>query len=435
MADQRFDTIALHGGQQPDPTTNARAVPIYQTTSFVFNSSEHARRLFGLEEFGNIYTRIQNPTWDVLEQRVAMLEGGAAALVTASGQAAEMLSILNIARAGDNIVSGASLYGGTYNLFHHSLPKLGIHVEFVNSSDPESFRKAINSKTKALYMETIGNPKLDIPDFEKIAAIAHENGIPMIVDNTMASPALCQPIKWGADIVLHSLTKFLGGHGTSIGGIVVDSGKFDWKSSGKFPELIDPDPSYHGLSYWDAFGLHDQAVIPGIAYIIKMRVQLMRDFGPCLSPFNAFLILQGVETLGLRMQRHSQNSLAVAKWLQEQDAVTWVSYPGLENHPSHELAKKYLPDGCGSIVGFGIKGGKEAGIKFIDALELLSHLANLGDAKSLVIHPASTTHQQLSEEERRSAGVTDDYVRLSVGIEDIADILADLDKGLKASQR
>ncbi|MCC6485694.1 MAG: O-acetylhomoserine aminocarboxypropyltransferase/cysteine synthase [Armatimonadetes bacterium] len=435
MADLKFDTIALHGGQKPDPTTNSRAVPIYQTTSYVFDSAEHARKLFGLEEFGNIYTRIQNPTWDVLENRIALLEGGAAALATSSGQAAELLSVLNIANAGDNIVSAGSLYGGTYNLFHYSFPKIGVHVKFVDTDDPENFRKAIDDKTKALYMEVIGNPRFDIPDIEKIAAIAHDNGIPLIIDNSMASPALCQPIKWGADIVLHSLTKFLGGHGTSIGGIVVDSGKFDWKSSGKFPGLVDPDPSYHGISYWDAFGLHDKAVAPGIAYIIKMRVQLMRDFGPCLSPFNAFLVLQGVETLGLRMQRHSQNAQRVAEWLQQQDSVSWVSYPGLKDHPSHEMAKKYLPNGCGALVGFGIKGGKEAGIKFIDALELHSNLANFGDAKSLVIHPASTTHQQLSEQEQLEAGVTPDFIRLSVGIEDVEDIIADLDKGLKASQK
>ncbi|MEI6915450.1 MAG: O-acetylhomoserine aminocarboxypropyltransferase/cysteine synthase [Armatimonadota bacterium] len=434
MADYKFDTIALHGGQVPDPTTHARAVPIYQTTSYVFDDAEHARSLFGLEQFGNIYTRIMNPTWDVLEQRVAALEGGAAALVFASGQAAESLAIMNIANCGDEIVSANSLYGGTYNLFHYTLPKLGINVNFVDPSDPENYRKAITDKTKAFYMETIGNPKLDIPDFEKICTIAHEHGIPVIVDNTLASPALCRPIEWGADIVVASLTKFIGGHGTSIGGVVVDSGKFNWKESGRFQQLVDPDPSYHGLSFWDAFGLHDKAVVQGIAYIIKLRVQLMRDLGPCLSPFNAFLFLQGIETLHLRMERHCQNTQKVAEWLQSRPDVTWVNYPGLPSHPSYELAQKLLPKGCGAILGFGIKGGKEAGIKFINAVQLFSHLANVGDSKSLIIHPASTTHQQLSPAEQLETGVTDDFIRLSVGVEDIGDILADLEKGFAAAR-
>lgn len=426
MTDFHRDTIALHGGQQPDPATKARAVPIYQTTSYTFDSVEHARSLFGLEQPGNIYTRIMNPTWDVLEQRIAQYHGGVGALVTSSGQAACTISILNICGAGGEIVSANSLYGGTYNLFHYTLPKLGITVKFVDPADPANFRKAVTEKTKAFFAESIGNPKLDVPDFEKIAEIAHENGVPLIIDNTLASPALLRPIEWGADIVMESMTKFLGGHGTSIGGVIVDSGKFDWKSSGRFPGLTEPDPSYHGVVYVDAVG--------PLAYIIKARVQLMRDLGSCLSPFNAFLILQGVETLHLRMQRHSENTQKVAEWLSAHDQVSWVNYPGLPGHPSHELAKKYLPDGCGAILGFGIKGGREAGIKFVDACKLLSHLANVGDAKSLVIHPASTTHQQLTPEEQLETGVTDDFVRLSVGVEDVRDIIADIEQALAAAR-
>ena len=421
----RFDTLALHAGQQPDPTTGARAVPIYQTTSYVFKSTEHAANLFALREFGNIYTRIMNPTWAVLEERIAALEGGVGALAVASGQAAETLAILNIARAGEHIVSSVSLYGGTYNLFHYTLPKMGIETAFVAPSDPENFRKAITPKTRLIYAETMGNPKNDMLDIEAVAKVAHDAGIPLIIDNTVATPYLCRPFEWGADIIIHSLTKFLGGHGTSIGGIIVDSGKFDW-TNGKFPEFTEPDPSYHGLRFSETFG--------NIAYILKARVQLLRDIGPALSPFNAFLVLQGVETLSLRMQRHSENALKVARFLEDHPAVTWVNYPGLPSHPTHELAKKYLAGGFGAIIGFGIRGGMQAGIKFIESAELLSHLANIGDAKSLVVHPASTTHQQLSEEEQIATGVTPDFVRLVIGLEDVQDIIADIDQALKESQ-
>lgn len=421
-----FDTIALHGGQKPDPTTGARAVPIYQTTSFVFKDTTHAANLFALKEFGNIYSRIMNPTWDVLEQRVAALEGGVAALVTSSGQAAETLAVLNIAQSGDQIVSSASLYGGTYNLFHYTLPKMGIDAAFVDPSDPENFKRAITPKTRLIYAETLGNPKNDMLDIEAVAKVAHEAGVPLILDNTVASPYLCRPFEWGADIVVHSMTKFLGGHGTSIGGIIVDSGKFNW-ANGKFPELVEPDPSYHNLKFVETFG--------PLAYMIKVRVQLQRDLGPALSPFNAFLILQGVETLSLRVQRHSDNALKVAQFLEKHAAVSWVNYPGLASHPTHALAKKYLANGFGAILGFGIKGGLQAGIKFINAVQLLSHLANLGDAKTLVIHPASTTHQQLSAEEQLATGVTEDFIRVSVGIESADDIIADIDQALAASQQ
>lgn len=421
-----FDTTALHGGQKPDPTTGARAVPIYQTTSFVFKDTTHAANLFALKEFGNIYSRIMNPTWDVLEQRVAALEGGVGALVASSGQAAQNLAILNIASAGDQIVSSASLYGGTYNLFHYTLPKMGIACSFVDPSKPENFKSAITPKTRLVYAETLGNPKNDMLDIEAVAKIAHEAGVPLMIDNTVATPYLCRPFEWGADIVVHSMTKFLGGHGNSIGGIIVDSGKFNW-ANGKFPELVEPDPSYHHLKFVETFG--------PLAYIIKVRVQLLRDLGPALSPFNAFLILQGVETLSLRVQRHCDNALKVAKFLESHPAVTWVNYPGLTSHPTHALAKKYMPHGFGAILGFGIKGGLPAGVKFINALRLLSHLANIGDAKSLVIHPASTTHQQLSPEEQQATGVTDDFVRLSIGLETVEDILGDIDQALAASQR
>jgi len=421
-----FDTIALHGGQHPDPTTGARAVPIYQTTSFVFKDTTHAANLFALKEFGNIYTRIMNPTWGVLEERVAALEGGVAALATASGQAAETLAILNIAQAGDQIVSSNSLYGGTYNLFHYTLPKLGIEAVFADPSNPENFRRCITPKTKLIFAETLGNPKNDMLDIEAVAKIAHEAGIPLMIDNTVATPYLCRPFEWGADIIVHSLTKFLGGHGNSIGGIIVDSGKFDW-TQGRFPSLVEPDPSYHNLKFVEAFG--------NLAYIIKVRVQLLRDIGPALSPFNAFLVLQGVETLSLRVQRHSDNALKVAQFLDKHPAVTWVNYPGLPSHPTHALAKKYLRHGFGAILGFGIKGGLQAGIKFINAVKLLSHLANLGDAKSLVIHPASTTHQQLSPAEQLETGVTEEYVRLSVGIEEVDDIIADIDQALRAASK
>jgi O-acetylhomoserine (thiol)-lyase len=417
-----FDTLAIHGGQGSDPTTNARAVPIYQTTSYVFNDADHAARLFALQEFGNIYTRIMNPTTDVFEKRIAALEGGAAGLALASGQAAETLIILTLAKAGDEIVSTTSLYGGTYNLFHYTLPKLGITVRFVDAVDYDGLRAAINEKTKAVYTETVGNPKLDVLDIEQLAGIAHEHGLPLVIDNTTPSPALCRPIEWGADIIVNSATKFIGGHGTSIGGVIVDAGRFDWQASGRFPEFTAPDPSYHGVSFTEAFG--------PLAFIIKARVQGLRDTGGCLSPFNAFLLLQGAETLHLRMARHSENALAVAKFLQQRQDVEWVNYPGLENSPYYALAKKYMPDGAGALITFGIKGGYEAGKYFINSLKLFSLLANIGDAKSLVIHPASTTHQQLTEAEQRTTGTTPELIRLSVGIEDVRDIIADLDQAL-----
>lgn len=429
MADEtpnyQFNTLAIHGGHDGDPATKARAVPIYQTTSYLFDSAEHAASLFGLQEFGNIYSRIMNPTVDVLEKRIAALEGGAAALATASGQAAETLAILTVANAGDEIVSTTSLYGGTYNLFHYTLPKLGITVRFVDAEDEAGLRAAINDKTKAVYTETVGNPKLDIVDIERLAKIAHENGLPLMIDNTTPSPALCRPIEHGADIVVHSLTKFIGGHGTSIGGIIVDAGKFDWKASGRFPGFTTPDPSYHGLVYADAFG--------PLAFILKCRVEGLRDTGACLSPFNAFLILQGAETLHLRMERHSQNALAVAEFLTKHPQVESVNYAGLSSSPYHSRVQKYMPDGAGALVTFNIRGGLEAGKKFINSTKLFSLLANIGDAKSLVIHPASTTHSQLSEEEQASTGVTAGLVRLSVGIEDIRDIIADIEQALKAA--
>jgi O-acetylhomoserine (thiol)-lyase len=421
-----FDTLAIHGGQKPDPTTNARAVPIYQTTSYTFDDAGHAARLFALEEFGNIYTRIMNPTTDVFEQRIAALEGGAAALALASGQAAETLTILTLAKAGDEIISTTSLYGGTYNLFHYTLPKLGIKVRFVDAEDYAGLKRSINEDTKAIYTETIGNPKLDIVDIEELAEIAHEHGLPLIVDNTTPSPALCRPIEWGADIVINSATKFIGGHGTSIGGVIVDAGKFDWKASGRFPEFTEPDPSYHGVSYTEAFG--------PLAFILKARVQGLRDTGACLSPFNSFLLLQGAETLHLRLERHSENALKVAQFLEQHEDVEWVNYPGLESSRYHELAKKYLPKGAGALVTFGIKGGYEAGKEFINSLNLFSLLANIGDAKSLVIHPASTTHQQLTKEEQLETGVTPELIRLSVGIEDVRDLIADIDQALKATR-
>jgi O-acetylhomoserine (thiol)-lyase len=421
-----LDTLAVHAGQEIDPTTMSRAVPLYQTTSYGFRDTDHAANLFALKEFGNIYTRLMNPTTDVFEKRVAALEGGAAALATASGQAAITYSLLNIAGAGDEIVSAASLYGGTYNLFSTTLPKLGLTVKFVDPADPENFRRAITDKTKALYAETVGNPRGDVLDIAAVAAIAHEHGIPLIVDNTFPSPYLLRPIEHGADIVVHSATKFIGGHGTSIGGVIVDGGTFDWKGSGKFPGLTEPDPSYHGVVYADAVG--------PIAYIIKARVQLLRDMGAAISPFNSFLLLQGLETLHLRMERHSSNALAVAQFLESNDAVEWVNYPGLESHPSHQLAKKYMPRGQGAILTFGIKGGVEAGRKLIDAVKLFSHLANVGDSKSLIIHPASTTHQQLSGDEQLSAGVLPGMIRLSIGTEGIDDIVHDLKQAIAASQ-
>jgi len=417
-----FETLALHGGQAADPATNSRAVPIYQTTSFVFNDSEHAARLFALQEFGNIYTRIMNPTTDVLEQRIALLEQGVAAVAFASGQSAETLAILNIAGAGDEIVSTTSLYGGTYNLFAHTLPKLGISVRFVEP-EAEAVRAAITPRTKAVYSETVGNPNLYTLDIAAVADVAHAAGVPLIIDNTFPSPYLVNPIEHGADIVVHSMTKFIGGHGTSIAGIVVDGGKFDWAASGRFPGLVEPDESYHGLRYVETFG--------NMAYAIKLRVQLLRDIGPALSPFNSFLVLQGVETLPLRMERHSQNAMAIARFLSEHPQVSWVNYPGLASHPAYKTASRYHRNGLyGAILGFGLKGGLEAGKTFIDSVQIFSHLANVGDAKSLVIHPASTTHSQLDENGLQATGVTPDYVRLSVGLETVGDLIADLEQAL-----
>jgi len=424
-AKQQFATLAVHAGQTPDPTTGSRAVPIYQTTSYVFQDADHAGRLFGLKEFGNIYTRIMNPTTDVFEKRVAALEGGVAGLATASGQAAETLVLTTLAGAGDEIISTTSLYGGTYNLFHYTFPRLGITVRFVDADDFDGLRAAINDKTRAIYTETLGNPKLDVADIEQLAAIAHAHGLPLVIDNTTPSAALVRPIEWGADIVVNSATKFLGGHGTTIGGVIVDAGKFDWAASGRFKDFTEPDPSYHGLSYTAAFG--------PLAFILKARVQGLRDTGAALSPFSAFLLLQGIETLHLRLERHSQNALAVARYLERHPGVEWVNYPGLESSRYHTRAKKYLPNGSGAIVTFGIKGGFAAGKKLIDSLKLFSLLANIGDVKSLVIHPASTTHEQLSVQEQASTGVTPELVRLSVGIEDIRDILADLDQAIEAA--
>ncbi len=419
----KVETLALHGGQEPDPTTGARAVPIYQTTSYQFKNTEHAANLFGLKEFGNIYTRLMHPTNDVLEKRMALLDGGVGGLAVASGQSAITLSLLNIAQSGDEIISADNLYGGTYNLFHYTFARLGVKVRFVKSNDLDAFEKAITPKTKAIYAESIGNPKLDVADLEGISKIAHKNGIPFILDNTV-SPYLLRPIDFGVDIVVYSATKFIGGHGTSLGGLIVDSGKFDW-TNGKFPLITEPDPSYHGIKFVEAL-----KPLGNIAYIIKARVTLLRDIGPAMSPFNAFLFLQGLETLHLRMPRHSENALAVAKYLEKHPKVSWVNYPGLDSSPEKSRVKKYLPKGAGAILGFGIKGGLEAGKKFIDSLELVSHLANVGDAKSLAIHPATTTHQQLSPEEQLATGVTPDFVRLSIGIEHIDDIIADIEQAL-----
>lgn len=416
-------TLALHAGQVPDPATNSRAVPIYQTSSYTFNSAEHAANLFSLKEMGNIYTRLMNPTTDVLEKRLAELDGGVGALALASGSAAVTLAILNLARSGENIVASSNLYGGTYNLFHHTFKRMGIDVRFVNTADLTQIEAAIDAETKAVYTETIGNPKNNVDDFEALAKLAHDHGLPFIVDNTVATPLLFKPIEHGADIVVYSLTKFIGGHGTSIGGAVVDSGNFDW-SNGRFPEYTTPDPSYHGLVYHEALG--------NLAYILKMRLTLLRDMGPCLSPTNAFYFLQGLETLHLRMPRHCENALKVAQFLESHPLVSWVNYPGLGSHKDYANAQRYLTKGQGAILGFGIQGGVEAGKKFIDNVKLASHLANIGDAKTLVIHPASTTHQQLTAEQQLAAGVTPDYIRVSVGIEDVQDIIADLDQALKA---
>jgi O-acetylhomoserine (thiol)-lyase len=422
-----FATRSLHAGHAPDKATLARAVPIYQSTSFVFENSAHAASLFALQQFGNIYTRIMNPTTDVFEQRVAALEGGIAGLATSSGQAAQFLAITSLMGPGDELIAASTLYGGTFTQFDVSFRRLGIDVKFVEPDDPENFRRALSGKTRAIYGETIANPRMNVLHFEKIAAIAHEAGVPFIVDNTMASPYLCRPIEHGADIVVHSATKFLGGHGTSIGGIIVDSGKFPWTDySDKYPAITQPSPGYHGMVFSQVFG--------NLAYIIKVRVEGLRDFGPCMSPFNSFLFLQGVETLKYRMEAHSRNALAMAEWLGKNPAITWVKYPGLSSSPYYELSRKYLPLGQGSIVTFGIKGGLDAGRKLIDSVQLFSHLANLGDAKSLIIHPASTTHQQLSAEHQLEAGVTPDLVRISVGIEDLEDLIWDLDQAIAASQ-
>jgi O-acetylhomoserine (thiol)-lyase len=424
---QGIQTLALHAGQKPDPATGARAVPIYQTTSYVFKSTEHAARLFALKEPGYIYTRLANPTTDVFEKRIAALEGGTGALAVASGQAAISYALLAITRLGDEIVSANNLYGGTYQLFHHLFPKLGRTVRFVDSQNPEAFRRAITSKTRAIYAETIGNPKLDVPDFNALATIAHAAGIPLVIDNTVGV-GLVRPFDHGADIIVSSATKYIGGHGTSLGGVIVDSGKFKW-NNGKFPEFTEPDLSYHGLVYWNEFG--NVRGTGNIAFITKVRVTLLRDLGAALSPFNAHQFLLGLETLPLRQQRHSQNALETAKWLKKHPRVSWVVYPGLKDNPNYKVAAKYLKKGFGGLVGFGIKGGLEAGMKFINSVKLLSHLANIGDAKSLVIHPASTTHQRLTEAEQRATGVTPDYIRLSVGLEDAEDIKADIDQALR----
>jgi O-acetylhomoserine (thiol)-lyase len=431
ISSKNLSTLALHAGQVSDPTTGARAVPIYQTTSYVFKSTEHAANLFALKEFGNIYTRIMNPTTDVFEQRVAAIEGGTGALAVSSGAAAITFALLAITQVGDEIVSGNNLYGGTYALFHYTLPKLGRTAKFVNSRDPEAFRKAITPKTRAVYVETVGNPKLDVPDFEVIAKIAHEAGVPLVVDNTVGV-GLVRPFDFGADIIASSATKYIGGHGTSIGGVIVDSGKFKW-NNGKFPEFTTLDPSYHGLVYWDAL-----SNVPGmgnVAFILKTRVTLLRDIGAALSPFNAFLFLQGLETLALRQHQHSANALEIAKWLKTHPLVRWVTYPGLPGDPSYKVASKYLKKGFGGLVGFGVKGGLEEGKKFVNSVKLFSHLANIGDAKSLVIHPASTTHSQLAPAELEETGATPDYIRLSIGLEDLEDIKADIDQALKVSQQ
>jgi O-acetylhomoserine (thiol)-lyase len=428
MSDKKFrlGTTALHSGQVPDPATGARAVPIYQTTSYVFKNTEHAANLFGLRELGNIYTRLMNPTTDVFEKRMAAIEGGTGAIATASGAAAITYAILNITRPGDEIVSADNLYGGTYEFFNYTLPKFGRTVIFVDSTKPDAFRKAITEKTRAVYAESIGNPKLDIPDFETIAKIAHGAGIPLVVDNT-TGVGLVRPIQYGADIVVHSATKYIGGHGNSIGGVIVDSGKFAW-NNGKFPEFTEPDPSYHGLKYWETFG--NFPGLGNVAFVFKIRLSLMRDTGAVLSPFNAWLFLIGLETLHLRVPRHSQNAQAVAEFLKKHPKVAWVNYTGLPEHQSYSLAKKYLTGGFGPIVGFGVKGGEKASLKFIDSLKLFSNLANIGDSKSLVIHPASTTHQQLTVEEQKKTGVTPDAIRLSIGTENIEDIIADLEQAL-----
>ncbi len=425
-------TLALHAGYTPDPTTGVCAVPLYQTASYVFRDAQHAANLFGLKEFGNIYTRLGNPTTDVLEQRIAALDGGVAALATSSGQAAITMAILNIARAGDNIVSTSFLYGGTYNLFKYTLARMGITVRFVDVSKPEQIEAAIDDRTRAVYMESIGNPKNNVEDFHTISRIAHGKGVAFIVDNTV-SPLVFKPLENGADIVVYSLTKYMGGHGTSLGGAIVDGGKFPWNNGRYDVEFVQPDPSYHGLVYWDAFGLHDKALVRGAAFVFKARLQLLRDMGSCISPFNAWQILQGIETLPLRMKAHCENALKVAQFLSNHPDVEWVNYPGLPTHPSHENAKRYLDDGFGGIIGFGVKGGREAGAKVIDKVKIFSHLANIGDAKSLIIHPASTTHSQLSDDELPATGVTADFIRLSIGLEAVEDLIADLNQAITSA--
>ena len=428
----RFETLQVHAGQEPAPGTNARAVPIYQTTSYTFDDSAHGARLFALQEFGNIYSRIMNPTIDVFEQRVAALEGGAMALATASGQAAQMLAVTNVAGVGDNIVSTSLLYGGTYNQFKVTFPRLGINTRFVDGDDVASFEKLIDDRTKALYVETIGNPRFNVPDLEGLATLAHANNIPLVVDNTFGCAGyLCRPIQYGADVVVQSATKWIGGHGTSIGGVIVDAGSFNW-GNGKFPMFTEPAPGYHGLNFWETFG--PEGPFGNIAFIIRARVEGLRDMGPCSTPFNAFLFLQGLETLSLRVDRHCQNAMTLATWLQQHESVTWVSYPGLADHPYHEQASKYLRGGFGSVLAFGIKGGAEAGAKFIDSVKLASHLANVGDAKTLVIHPATTTHQQLTSDEQRQSGVEEDLVRVSVGIEHVDDIKEDFEQAFSQAR-
>lgn len=427
----KFNTIALHGGQEVDSATHSRALPIYQTSSYVFDSTEHASNLFGLKEAGNIYTRLGNPTTDVLEKRVAQLEGGVGALAVASGAAAIMYAVLTIAKTGDEIVSSTALYGGTHNFFAHTLERFGIKTVFVESENPQDFEKAITDKTKLIFVEAVGNPKLDVMDIESLAHVAHKHGLPLVVDNTTPTPYLLRPIEFGADIVVHSATKFLGGHGTSLGGVIVDSGKFDWGASARFPEFFEPDPAYNGLKYVESFG--------AAAFIAKARCQILRDTGACISPFNSFMILQGIETLPLRMREHSKNALAVAKFLENNENVSWVNYPGLASNKNYKLAQKYLPEGQSALIGFGIKGGQKSGftsgVKFIESLNLLSHLANIGDAKSLVIHPASTTHSQLSAEDRLKSGVSDDFIRLSIGLEDVDDIIEDINQALQKAVR
>ena len=417
------DTLALHGGHAVDADTRSRAVPIYQTTSYCFQDTDHAARLFALQEFGNIYTRIMNPTTDVLEKRLAALEGGVAGLCFSSGMAAITAAVLNVCRSGQHIVSSSSLYGGTVTLFSHTLPRLGIDVTFVDAREPGNFARVIRDDTRLVYIESLGNPKNDVLDYAEIARIAHERGVPVVCDNTVMTPILFRPFDHGIDVVVHSCTKYVGGHGSSIGGAIVDAGRFDW-NNGRYPEFTEPDPSYHGMRFFEAFG--------NLSYILKARVTMLRDTGACLSPFNAFLLLQGIETVHLRMPRHCENALALAKWLEKQAQVAWVNYPGLSSHPDHARAKKYMPNGCGGILGFGITGGRDAGVRFIERVKLASHLANVGDSKTLVIHPASTTHQQLTEQEQLAAGVTPDYIRVSVGTEHIDDIVADFEQALKA---